>query len=120
MLREPRSCKLRGTAKKKKKGQRERVAKEPAKLKGQMEEKTQKAEGNPFQSLPSLMPLTNRQLTRQELQEKNLKQHHKRWKPLEQRTTTGILEQMNKMWKSKGKKNTELQAEILTRRNGRK
>ena len=47
MLREPRSCKLHGMAKKKK-GQRGRVAKEPAKLKGQMEEKTQKAEGNPF------------------------------------------------------------------------
>ena len=71
---------------KKKKGQRGRVAKEPAKLKGQMEEKTQKAEGNPFQSPPSLMPLTNRHLTRRELQEKNLKQRQKRWKPLEWRT----------------------------------
>ena len=103
---------------KRKKGQRGRVAKEPAKLKGQMEEKTQKAEGNPFQSLPSLMPLINRHLTRAPGEESETASEEMEASRMEDQT--GILEQMNKMWKSKGKKKTPLQAEILTRRNGRK
>ena len=79
------------------------------------ENKAQKAEGNPFQSLPSLMPLINRQLNKRRAPGEETETASEEMEASRTDDQTGILEQMNKMWKSKGEK-TPLQAEILTRR----
>lgn len=61
------------------------------------------------------MPLINRQLNKRRAPGEETETASEEMEASRTDDQTGILEQMNKMWKSKGEK-TPLQAEILTRR----